>query len=138
MYDYKWNQKFDKKLNIPSFTQRYLNIINSNKKNIIIVKNVFDQTTFSTNLKNNVSMLENQLESLYSFARNGYIPYSLRYLGISNVISNIRNVKYNVSYYKNWIIRFNNYFDQYTNSINMRLNYFDNYKKLIEEDSLVK
>ena len=46
MYLIKCDKEFDMQLYIPEFSVRYHDIINSNKKNIIYVKDVFDNSTF--------------------------------------------------------------------------------------------
>jgi len=46
MYSIKCNQEFDMQLDIPNFSIRYSGLINSNKKNIIYIKDVFDNSTF--------------------------------------------------------------------------------------------
>ena len=46
MYSIKCKQEFDMQLNIPSFSVRYSNLISSHKKNVIYVKDVFDNSTF--------------------------------------------------------------------------------------------
>ena len=46
MYEFKCDNKYNKKLHIPDFSSRYYNIFNSTKKNIIIIKDEFDQSTF--------------------------------------------------------------------------------------------
>lgn len=46
MYNIKCNKKFDMVLDIPEFYIRYYKLLNSNKKNIIYVKDVFDNSTF--------------------------------------------------------------------------------------------
>lgn len=46
MYSIKCKQEFDIQLDIPSFSVRYSNLINSHKKNIIYIKDVFDNSTF--------------------------------------------------------------------------------------------
>ena len=39
MYKLKCEKDFDIQLNIPEFSTRYYNLVNSNKKNIIYIKN---------------------------------------------------------------------------------------------------
>lgn len=46
MYFIKCEQEYDVQLDIPSFSVRYSGLINSNKKNIIYIKDVFDNSTF--------------------------------------------------------------------------------------------
>lgn len=46
MYSINCKQEFDMQLDIPSFSVRYSNLINSHKKNIIYIKDVFDNSTF--------------------------------------------------------------------------------------------
>lgn len=46
MYNIKCDKKFDMQLNISEFSKRYLDLFNSKKKNIIYIKDVFDNSTF--------------------------------------------------------------------------------------------
>ena len=46
MYNLKYNKEFDMQLNIPDFSMRYLDLFNSKKKNVIYIKDVFDNSTF--------------------------------------------------------------------------------------------
>lgn len=46
MYNLKCQQKFDMQLTIPDFSQRYLELLKSKKKNIVYIKDVFDNSTF--------------------------------------------------------------------------------------------
>ncbi len=78
MYDLKYEKKFKTELNIPDFFNRYSNLLNSEKINIIIIKNEFDQSTFryraynviqtmKDNKKYNVNcFLYEELNELYS------------------------------------------------------------------------
>ena len=46
MYNLKCKKEFDMQLNIPNFSKRYLDLFNSEKKNVIYIKDVFDNSTF--------------------------------------------------------------------------------------------
>lgn len=46
MYSLKCKNEFDMQLEIPEFSVRYSQLINSKKKNIIYIKDVFDNSTF--------------------------------------------------------------------------------------------
>ena len=46
MYKLKCNAEFDMQLNIPDFSTRYYELLNSKKKNVIYIKDVFDNSTF--------------------------------------------------------------------------------------------
>ena len=46
MYSIKCKEEFDMQLDISSFSLRYSDLVNSNKKNIIYIKDVFDNSTF--------------------------------------------------------------------------------------------
>lgn len=46
MYNIKCDKKFDYDLKIDNFSDRYFKILNSNKKNVIYIKDVFDNSTF--------------------------------------------------------------------------------------------
>ena len=45
MYNIKCDKKFDYDLKIDNFSDRYFKILNSNKKNVIYIKDVFDNST---------------------------------------------------------------------------------------------
>lgn len=59
MYSLKCNKEFDLQLNIPDFYVRYRSIINSNKKNVIYIKDVFDNSTFRYRTYNVMEAMEN-------------------------------------------------------------------------------
>lgn len=59
MYKIKCNKEFDIQLDIPEFSVRYHNIMNSNKKNIIYIKDVFDNSTFRYRTYNVIEAMEN-------------------------------------------------------------------------------
>lgn len=59
MYTLKCEKEFDNQLNIPDFSIRYYNIINSNKKNVIYIKDVFDNSTFRYRTYNVIEAMEN-------------------------------------------------------------------------------
>lgn len=59
MYNIKNNKEFDNQLNISEFSVRYHNIINSNKKNIIYIKDVFDNSTFRYRTYNVIESMAN-------------------------------------------------------------------------------
>ena len=46
MYKLKCDTDFDMQLNIPEFSIRYYELLNSKKKNVIYIKDVFDNSTF--------------------------------------------------------------------------------------------
>ena len=46
MYNIKCNEKYDFELKIESFNDRYVKIKNSNKINVVYIKDVFDNSTF--------------------------------------------------------------------------------------------
>ncbi len=46
MYDLKCDKEFNEKLDIPDFLERYLSLLHSDKKNIIIIKETFSDPTF--------------------------------------------------------------------------------------------
>ena len=59
MYNFKCDKRFNKKLNLPNVSFRYSNVFNSSKKNIIIVKEQFDDPTWRYRGYNIVQTMEN-------------------------------------------------------------------------------
>ena len=59
MYKLKCEKDFDIQLNIPEFSTRYYNLVNSNKKNIIYIKDVFDNSTFRYRTYNVMEAMQN-------------------------------------------------------------------------------
>ena len=64
MYKYKCNKEYEMNLNLPDFSQRYSELLNSNKKNVIYIKDVFDNSTFryrTYNVLETMSISDNYL-----------------------------------------------------------------------------
>ena len=59
MYNIKCTKKFDFDLKIDSFDDRYLKILNSSKKNVIYIKDVFDNSTFRYRTYNVIETMDN-------------------------------------------------------------------------------
>lgn len=59
MYLIKCSEEFDMQLEIPEFSVRYSSIIYSNKKNIIYIKDVFDNSTFRYRTYNVMETMKN-------------------------------------------------------------------------------
>lgn len=59
MYKLKYDEKFDMQLNIPDFSKRYLDLFESKKKNIIYIKDVFDNSTFRYRTYNVIEAMKN-------------------------------------------------------------------------------
>lgn len=59
MYSIKCKEEFDMQLDISSFSVRYSNLVNSNKKNIIYIKDVFDNSTFRYRTYNVMEAMKN-------------------------------------------------------------------------------
>lgn len=59
MYNIKCTKKFKLDLNIPNFSNRYYDFLNSDKKNIIIIKDLFDNSTFRYRGYNIIQTMEN-------------------------------------------------------------------------------
>lgn len=59
MYTIKCKSEFDMQLDIPEFSERYSSIINSDKKNIIYIKDVFDNSTFRYRTYNVMQAMKN-------------------------------------------------------------------------------
>lgn len=59
MYKLKCNTQFDMQLNIDDFSTRYYQLLNSKKKNVIYIKDVFDNSTFRYRTYNVMEAMEN-------------------------------------------------------------------------------
>lgn len=59
MYDFKCDKKFDLELNVPDFSTRYSELLHSTKKNIIIIKDKFDHSTFRYRGYNVIQTMKN-------------------------------------------------------------------------------
>lgn len=59
MYTITCKKEFDMQLDIPKFSVRYYNLLNSKKKNIIYVKDVFDNSTFRYRTYNVMEAISN-------------------------------------------------------------------------------
>ena len=59
MYKLKCNTEFDIQLNIPDFSTRYYQLLNSKKKNVIYIKDVFDNSTFRYRTYNVMEAMKN-------------------------------------------------------------------------------
>ena len=59
MYNLKCKKEFDMQLNIPNFSKRYLDLFNSEKKNVIYIKDVFDNSTFRYRTYNVMESMNN-------------------------------------------------------------------------------
>ena len=59
MYRLKCDTEFDMQLDVPEFSSRYYQLLNSNKKNIIYIKDVFDNSTFRYRTYNVMEAMEN-------------------------------------------------------------------------------
>ena len=66
MYNFKCNKKFKNDLNIPDISYRYSSIVGSDKKNIIFIKDHFDNTTFRYRAYNIIQSMKNN--SKYNFS----------------------------------------------------------------------
>lgn len=59
MYRLKCDTEFDMQLDVPEFSSRYYQLLNSKKKNIIYIKDVFDNSTFRYRTYNVMEAMEN-------------------------------------------------------------------------------
>lgn len=59
MYALKCEKEFDMQLDIPDFSIRYSKLLNSNKKNVVYIKDVFDHSTFRYRTYNVMEAMEN-------------------------------------------------------------------------------
>lgn len=59
MYNLKCKKEFDMQLNIPDFSKRYFDLFNSEKKNVIYIKDVFDNSTFRYRTYNVMEAMKN-------------------------------------------------------------------------------
>lgn len=59
MYRLKCDTEFDMQLDVPEFSSRYYQLLNSKKKNIIHIKDVFDNSTFRYRTYNVMEAMEN-------------------------------------------------------------------------------
>lgn len=59
MYRLKCDTEFDMQLDVPEFSTRYHQLLNSKKKNIIYIKDVFDNSTFRYRTYNVMEAMEN-------------------------------------------------------------------------------
>ena len=59
MYRLKCDSEFDMQLDVPEFSTRYHQLLNSKKKNIIYIKDVFDNSTFRYRTYNVMEAMEN-------------------------------------------------------------------------------
>ena len=62
MYRLKCDTEFDMQLDVPEFSSRYYQLLNSNKKNIIYIKDVFDNSTFRYRTYNVMEAMENNFK----------------------------------------------------------------------------
>lgn len=58
MYDIKCSRKYEFELHIDDFNDRYVKILNSNKKIVIYIKDVFDNSTFRYRAYNVIETME--------------------------------------------------------------------------------
>lgn len=58
MYKYKCEKEYKMNLELPNFFDRYSNIIESNKKNVVHIKDVFDNSTFRYRTYNVLETME--------------------------------------------------------------------------------
>ena len=58
MYNIRCSKKYDFELHIDNFSDRYIKILNSNKKSIIYIKDVFDNSTFRYRTYNIMETME--------------------------------------------------------------------------------
>ena len=59
MYSIKCDKKFDMELKIPGFSDRYFKILQSKIKNVVYIKDVFDNSTFRYRTYNVMETMEN-------------------------------------------------------------------------------
>ena len=62
MYRLKCDTEFDMQLDVPEFSIRYYQLLNSKKKNIIYIKDVFDNSTFRYRTYNVMEAMENNFK----------------------------------------------------------------------------
>ena len=67
MYDLKCDEKFNSKLDISNVSLRYLSVTNTNKKNIIIIKEQFDDPTFRYRGYNIVQTMKNNQKYNFNY-----------------------------------------------------------------------
>ena len=67
MYDLKCDEKFNSKLDISNVSLRYLSVTNTNKKNIIIIKEQFDDPTFRYRGYNIVQTMKNHQQYNFNY-----------------------------------------------------------------------
>lgn len=59
MYNIKCTDKYDFELKIDSFNERYFMILNSNKKKVVYIKDIFDNSTFRYRAYNVIETMKN-------------------------------------------------------------------------------
>ena len=72
MYTLKCKKDFDMQLEIPDFSTRYSEILQSKKKNIIYIKDVFDNSTFRYRTYNVMESMKNNEKYSISTIDNYY------------------------------------------------------------------
>ena len=79
MYNIKCEQDYKMELNMPDLSLRYSKIINSNKKNAVYIKDVFDNSTFRYRTYNVIQSMENSNKYTVSafLVRELYMLYEI-------------------------------------------------------------
>lgn len=79
MYSIKCKSNFEMQLNIPEFSIRYFNLLNSQKKNVVYIKDVFDNSTFRYRTYNVMEAMQDSSKYLVTcfLVKELYSIYSL-------------------------------------------------------------
>ena len=151
MYDLKYEKKFKTGLNFPDFFYRYSNLLNSDKINIIIIKDKFDQSTFryrgynviqtmKNNKKYNVNcFLYKELGELYSILDKLDLVILQRAVWsfeLESFISILKKNNIKVIFDIDDLIYSPRYVPKYLNNVsrydNQTINYYFSYSKRLE------
>lgn len=151
MYIFECDKEYDIKLNMPDFNYRYSNILNSNKKNIIIIKEKFEHSTFryrgynviqsmKNNKKYNVdSFLISEINALYKILDKIDLVILQRAhwsFELESFIHVLKEKKIKVIYDMDDLIYSSKYVPKYLNSTgkykNKDIDYYFAYSKRLE------
>ena len=151
MYDLNYEKDFKMELDIPDFFYRYSNLLNSDRINIIIIKDEFDQSTFryraynviqtmKDNNKYNVHcFLYEELNELYSILDNLDLVILQRAywsFELESFVTILKENNINVIFDMDDLIYHPRYVPEYLNNISLYseelLNYFFSYSKRLE------
>lgn len=86
MYKYKCEKKYKMNLELPNFFDRYSSIIESNKKNVVYIKDVFDNSTFRYRTYNVLETMEKSKKYLVTAFLIEELSYLYNALDKINII----------------------------------------------------